>query len=572
MLGFQGCDRGFFDALSVCGDLVEEGSVYRFLAEHRRVVFPDGLFVDLFGSRRGRPSMPACVVAVVMVLQALEGLSDREAVQRLRCDVRWKAAAGLSLDDKGFHYSVLSWWRSRLRGSDDPERIFNAVRDVIHGSGVLAGRKRRALDSTLLDDAVTTQDTVVMITAQVRKCRKLIPAAAAVGVTACDYDNARRPVCDWSDPDERCRVLNALVADAVAVLDAVEGETLDVAQADAVGLLAVVVGQDVEEDPECAGRWRLIRGVAKGRVISVVDPQARHARKSRSARRDGYKAHVCVEPDTGLITAADLTKADIPDARTGLRLLKEQHNTTITADDTTDTSAGTPDDDAGSNGISDNTSAGTPDTDDTGSDDSGGGVSGGDGDGRSSDGAGGFTVLGDSAYASGEALKGFEQAGYDTAVKPIHRKACIDGGFHRDDFTIDTHKREVTCPAGHTKTITQAGYARFGVLCDNCPLRTLCTTAKNGRTIRIDEYEQPRQANKTRWAEEPTQQIYQKHRPMVERSIAWLKRGRCKRVPYKGVKRNRQWLTTRAAAVNLTRLTNLGLTYNNNQYTLKPKT
>ena len=99
-----------------------------------------------------------------MVLQALEGVSDREAVERLRCDVRWKAAAGLALDDKGFHYSVLSWWRSRLRRSGDPERIFDAVCGVVRGSGVLAGRDRRVLDLTLLDDAVTTQDTVVMIT------------------------------------------------------------------------------------------------------------------------------------------------------------------------------------------------------------------------------------------------------------------------------------------------------------------------------------------------------------------------------------------------------------------------
>ena len=61
--------------MAVCGDLVPEGSVYRFLAVYRKAVSPDGMFEDLFGPR-GRPSVPGSVVATVMVLQALEGLSE----------------------------------------------------------------------------------------------------------------------------------------------------------------------------------------------------------------------------------------------------------------------------------------------------------------------------------------------------------------------------------------------------------------------------------------------------------------------------------------------------------------
>ena len=80
MLGVERFDWKLLDALSVCGDLIPEGSVYRFLAEHRRLVFPDGLFGDLYGGR-GRPSVPGSVVATVMVLQASGGFvgsgSDR---------------------------------------------------------------------------------------------------------------------------------------------------------------------------------------------------------------------------------------------------------------------------------------------------------------------------------------------------------------------------------------------------------------------------------------------------------------------------------------------------------------
>ena len=271
MQGTEKPDRELLDALGLCGALVREGSVYRFLAEHRLRLFGDGLFADLFGGR-GRPSVPGSVIAVVMVLQALEGCSDREAVERLRCDVRWKAAAGLGIDDEGFDASVLTLWRHRLRASEHPERIFDAVREVAAECGALSKRTMRALDSTVLYDAVATQDTVTMIGAQIRRVRKLAPRAAAL-VLAHDYDGRAKPVCDWGDPDERGWLIDELVSDAQRVLDALDGSELTEEQAQAAALLAVVAGQDVEADPKVPGRWRIARRVAKGRVISTVGPR-----------------------------------------------------------------------------------------------------------------------------------------------------------------------------------------------------------------------------------------------------------------------------------------------------------
>ena len=304
MQGTERLERGPLDVMVLCGHLVPVGSVYRLLAEHRLELFPDVMFADLFAGR-GRLSLPASLVATVLVLQALEGCSDREALQRLRCDLRWKAAAGLRVPDEAFHYSVLSLWRTRLRESERPERIFDAVRRVAAECGILKGRESRALDSTVLYDAVTTQDTVTMICAQIRKVRKLLPQAAAV-VLSRDYDRRVKPSCAWDDPEERAWLIDDLVSDARRVLralDDIDPAGLADEQNDAVGLLAVVAGQDVEKDPEVPGRWRIARKVAKGRVISTVDPQARHARKTRSRRVDGYKAHIAVEPHTGLITA-----------------------------------------------------------------------------------------------------------------------------------------------------------------------------------------------------------------------------------------------------------------------------
>src|ERR671927_1152228 len=140
------------DAATWCRHLVPDGSVYAFLADHRHQLFPAELFADLVVQGRHHPSVPAEVVATVMVLQALEGLSDREAISALRRDIAWKVACGLRLDDEGFHPTVLVYWRNRIRTSQRPRRIFDAVRQVVEATGVLRGRRRRrVLDSTLLE-------------------------------------------------------------------------------------------------------------------------------------------------------------------------------------------------------------------------------------------------------------------------------------------------------------------------------------------------------------------------------------------------------------------------------------
>ena len=183
------------DAGVVVGHLVPAGSVYTFLAEHRQRLFPDAMFADLFPSPRGRPSVPADVVATVMVLQSLEGLSDRDAIDALRTDLKWKVAAGVALTDEGVHPTVLTLLRNRLRVSQAPERIFDAVRAVVTDTGVLTSRTRRALDSTLLDDAVATHDTVIQSVSVVRLTRRAFPVAARVGVSGQDYGSGRERAC-----------------------------------------------------------------------------------------------------------------------------------------------------------------------------------------------------------------------------------------------------------------------------------------------------------------------------------------------------------------------------------------
>jgi hypothetical protein len=169
--------RELLDVEAVAGHLLKPGSVFAFLAEHRRELFADELFADLFPSSRGRPSVPADVVAAVIVLQALHGLSDADTVDAVTYDLRWKAACGRPVAAAGFHPTTLTYWRRRLAASARPNRIFEVVRAVVAETGALGGKTRRALDSTILDDAVATQDTVIQLIAAIRQVRRVVPGA-----------------------------------------------------------------------------------------------------------------------------------------------------------------------------------------------------------------------------------------------------------------------------------------------------------------------------------------------------------------------------------------------------------
>ena len=311
-----------------------------------------------------------------------------------------------------FHATSLTYWRRRLAASDQPNRIFDAVKAVVAQTGALTGKTRRALDSTVLDDAVATQDTVIQLIAAIRRVRREVSGAAeviAVHCTAHGYDDPGKPSIAWDDPDARDRLIDALVTDAHRVLGHLPDQELGVRAAESVALLALVAGQDVEPvegSDGTDGRWRIAQQVAPDRVISTVDPDARHVHKTVQRRRDGYKAHLAVEPDTGIITDCALTKAngaDNHEAAVGLRLLETENSP--------------------------------------------------------------VTVLADSAYGAGDFRAELADQGHIDRVKPAPNRRVIPGGFTIDDFTVDHAARSATCPNGLTRPISRTGFATFGTAC-----------------------------------------------------------------------------------------------------------
>jgi hypothetical protein len=252
-----------------------------------------------------------------------------------------------------------------------------------------------------------------------------------------------------------------------------------------------------------------------------VDPQARHVPKSVHARQDGYKAHVAVEPETGLFTAGEVTEAcgaDNHEAVVGLPLDDDP----------------CPPDGATADGSADEpTPAST-----------------------------GFEVFADSAYGTGQARAALAAAGHIAVIKPAPLRPAVDGGLTIDDFLVDEFAGTLTCPGRVTRRLTRARHAVFGAACRTCPLPARCTTDKDGRTLRLHPHDALLRQARRDWADrDDLRRAYRRHRPMVERSIAWLigPDGRCRRLRYRGAAANHWWLHTRMAALNLHRLINLGL-------------
>jgi IS5 family transposase len=521
-LGVAVAAQRFENPREVLGERLREGSIYRLLADHGDVLFPDGYFADLYtASSRGRPTVPARVLATVMLLQAHEGLSDREATDRLEVDLRWQAAAGVDTGAEAFHPTVLVGQRNRLRASARSRRLFEDVKVVAREAGVLRGRAR-VLDSTPLFDSVATQDTVTQLRAAIRKLLMVLdqvaaPLAARVRAVLerdDDYATAGKPPCDWDDPAAREQLVDELVHDALAVLAVLHGEPLSGAARDAADLLAIVAGQDVAEGDD--GVFRIVRGVARDRVISTVDPEARHGHKSGNRRFDGYKTHTSVDPDSELIDEVTVTAANTPDRDA--------------VDDLLEPSAGDED---------------KPE------------------------------VVGDSAYADGETRDRLVKRGYKIRAKiaPTRNRG---GRFTKDQFRIDLDNNTVTCPAEHTVTITPSrrggGKASFAAHCATCPLRKGCTAARRGRSISIHRHEAILQAARAEQATPEWVDAYRADRPIVERKIAHFTRrlwgGRKARC--RGLARIATDVDTRAAAVNLARLATIGARFDGTTWATSP--
>jgi hypothetical protein len=515
------------DMSAFCDKTLPADSIYAFLHRERERLFPDEAFADLF-SDEGRRSVPPSVVATAMVLQRLEGLSDREAAERYAFDTRWRYAAGVGSYDTGgwttFSHTVFVDMRERLRHSKAPNRVFEIALDAAKAAGLVG--KKRVLDSTPLYDAVATMDTITLIRSAIRNLLRvadddLKEELRAVVSSGDDYASAAKPQIDWDDAEAQAQLIDSRAHDAYALLALLDGRELEAAVQEAAALLATVTGQDLEATDD--GTFSIARRVAKDRVISTVDPETRHGHKTSAHGFDGFKGHVALDPDTEIITATAVSPGNAGDASVAEELIEDL--------------------------LTDGEVAGEEVGDRE------------DADRETSEPERG-SVYGDAAYGTGKLQSRLEEAGIGSKLKTQPPVAKC-GLFAKDRFAIDLNADTVTCPAKVTVKIGRlrdgSGVAKFAEHCASCPLREQCTTSGLGRKVRVGVNEAALARARATQADPKWRADYQATRPKVERKLGHLMRRRHggRRARVRGKLRVAADFSLLSAAANLARLATL---------------
>jgi hypothetical protein len=525
------------DMSAFCEKTLPPDSIYAFLHRERERLFPDAAFADLF-SDDGRRSVPPSVVATAMVLQRLEGLSDREAAERYAFDARWRYAAGVGSYDTGgwtiFSHTVFVDMRERLRHSKAPDRVFEIALEAAKQAGLVG--KKRVLDSTPLYDAVATMDTITLIRSAIRNLLRVADddlkgELRAVLSSGDDYASSGKPEIDWDDAEAQAQLIDSRAHDADALLALLDGRELEATVQEAAALLATVTGQDLEIADD--GSFSIARRVAKDRVISTVDPEARHGHKTSAHGFDGFKGHVALDPDSEIITATAVSPGNAGDASVAQELIEDLlTNDEVAGDEVAGEKV------AGEK-VGDREDA-DPET---------------NGPERGS-------VYGDAAYGTGELQSRLEDAGIDSKLKtqpPVGK----NGLFAKDRFAIDLDADTVTCPAEVTVKIGRlrdgSGVAKFAEHCASCPLREQCTTSGIGRKVRVGVNEAALARARATQADPKWRADYQATRPKVERKLGHLMRRRHggRRARVRGKLRVAADFSLLSAAANLARLATL---------------
>jgi transposase len=522
MLGKRGAQRGLFEADTTYLTFVGEQSFYGWLASQRGELFRDEQFAGLYVLDNGRPSVPPSLLAVALVLQTYEGVSDDEAKRRATYDLQWKVALGVELDARPFAKSTLQEFRAQLILHEEQAAIFEASLELAKRRGkfrTTGGEKRKlkaALDTTNILGRGAVKDTYNLlgdgIVQVARMLAKLAGQSLAGWAEAHGYGRYVGPTSlkgtaeiDWSDPEQRRRFLGEIVADADRLLEQARvvrsgleaGSAAETALLEAAGLLRRLLIQDVERRDDGPA---LKEGVAKDRLVSVHDPELRHGRKSARTRFDGHKAAVVVDTEEPLILAVEVLAGNAPDAEGALALVEQAEATTGCEVDAT---------------------------------------------------------LGDGAYGSGETRQTFAEAGRTLIAKVP--SVSNQGRFPKTAFTLDLEVGSATCPAGQTthdlrRTTAGGGQFHFAVaVCAACPQREQCVKGVGGRTVALHPQEHLLQDARAFQASPAFAEI-RRRRQTVEHRLARLVQLGIRQARYLGRAKTRFQLLMAAAVANLTYL------------------
>ena len=522
MIGKRSAQQALFDVGNVFDLSLSPTSFYGQLAKVSERLFDDDDFAELYSDKVGRPSVPPSLLALLVLLQAHDNVSSEEAIDRSAYDLRWAAVLRRPAGQALCARSTLELFRSHLILHDQFLAIFKASLKEAKRAGLLSGQALRlAVDTKPILGRGAVLDTYNLLAAGIVQLVRAFARRQSCSVKQWlivhDLGEYAEPSIkgtvdiDWSDDEAKNEFLTKIVADARQLLTQVDGA--DASSKEAAHLLEQLLLQDVAvADGPDGPKATIIEGKAPGRIPSVTDPAQRHGRKSKQHRYTGHKASIAVDIDSGIIVAADVLAGDAPDDTRLMPLIAQaEANARLPVTET----------------------------------------------------------IGDCAYGDGANRQMFAEASRKLFAKVP--KTGSNGLFPKSAFLIDLHKNRVTCPGGQTTsrfTTDKNGLAfHFGLACSGCPLRSLCTTVKegsrSGRTLRVHPQEALLQEAR-KYAHSEQGRVHLRERLVVENRLGRLAQLGIGQARYRGHQKTAFQLFMAATVANLRRTWNWEDQRNNN--------
>lgn len=498
---------------------LERGKLPWLLRELADALTPDWLFSDWHGRGcRGRDAWPVQVLIAAMVMRAQDGgMSRRAMARRLKTDIAWRAAAGLDIGAPSPCESVFRRFEKYLLrrdpGTGTPRYLLlheHIVRLCLDAD-VVGQREVWAMDSTPMWCFGAVRGTVRLLGDGLRGLCKLW--AQATGVTLTEVAEqlsvpwlAAKSTkghfnIDWKDTTARASVMDNVARTVIRVVDALRRRMLEVRASKRKRLLRrcrhllKVVRDDLETDED--GRLVVAHGVAKGRIVSITDSQARHSRKTKSRPFNGHRLHVVGEVISGLITAVTVTPGNMGDGRPAHRLIHRAKQLHLELD----------------------------------------------------------RVLGDTAYGAAELhLLARTCDGVDV-LAPMPAPPPRPDSIPATEFTVDLEEGKATCPVGVTVSLKKGSkhrYFRWSKRdCDVCPLRLKCFSARSSsRTVLLHEHHEELCMLRERWKDPEVREDY-RTRSQCERLIHTVVRRGCRQARAWGLQAATLQAHTAAVSSNL---------------------
>jgi len=527
MLGKRSDQLGLYEADNQYLKFVGKDSFYGYLAQQRGKLFNDEEFGAFYCEENGRPSVPPSMLAIALLLQTYDKVSDEEAKARADFDLRWKVALGIEIETKPFAKSTLQLFRAQLILKEKMQEVFVRSLELAKQTEYFKKRSMKVvLDTTYILGRGAVKDTYNLLGEGIQQlCRALAEREKQklVGwVNKHQFEKYFQSSLkgeaniDWDDEEARSGFLHKVIDDARRLMHLAK-EISDTQKSDSPAMIKIaeagqLLNQLIDQDVEVEdGKSSIKQGVSRDRIISVQDPDMRHGRKSSAKRFNGHKVAIAVDPDSQLITAVEIIPGNASDATPTLSLTEaSENNTEIKVDET----------------------------------------------------------VGDCAYGNGSTRKKFSDANRKLVAKVPNTKR--KGMFDKSEFDINLVIMSCTCPAGHTtlkqirtgyyrdengKKLTIKSFSFPKEICASCTLKSQCYKSehKEGRKIRIHPQEKLMQEARA-FQQSPAYQPYKKMRQSVEHRLARLVQLGIRQARYFGRRKTLFQALMAATVANLTLL------------------